>query len=321
VSVIGTPAAGPPSTFLGKLSLAAADIKLAHSVFALPFAVLGAFLARRPGAGWADFLGVLLLIVACMVTARTWAMLVNRLADRGFDAKNARTSRRAFAAERLSARFGWGMALASAAVFIACAGLFWVFEGNLWPVVLSVPVLAWLAAYSFTKRFTRLCHVWLGVSLALSPLAAAIAVHPPAVGLSAEGFGFVTPVAPAVFWIAAMVAAWVAGFDVIYAMQDIEFDRAAGLSSLPSAFGWTGAAWIARLFHIPVPIFLTLTHIQDERFGTLFTLGIAAVLILLCTEHFVLARSGRKGLDIAFFTVNGFISVLLGVVGCLDLAF
>lgn len=306
---------------MGKLSLAAGDIKLAHSVFALPFAVLGAFAARRAGTGWGDFVGVLVLVIACMVAARTWAMLVNRLADRGFDAKNARTSRRAFAADRLSSRFGWGVAIAAAGVFVGCAGLFWVFEGNRWPVVLSVPVLGWLAAYSFTKRFTRLCHVWLGVSLALSPLAAAIAVHPPAVGLSAEGFGLVTPVAPAVFWIAAMVAVWVAGFDVIYAMQDIEFDRAAGLRSLPSAVGWTGAGWIARVFHIPVVVFLAFAHGADARFGTLFWVGIVGVLILLCTEHVVLARSGRRGLHMAFFTVNGFISVLLGALGCLDLAF
>lgn len=298
----------PPSSARARLSLAASDIKLAHSVFALPFAILGAFLARDPALGWPRFGGQLLLIVVCMFFARTWAMLVNRLADRRYDAANPRTQRRAVAAHPTLATDFFVLAGLCAAAFIAAAGAFWVFFDNPWPLLLSAPVLAWIALYSFTKRFTSLCHVFLGGALAVSPLAAAIAVRPEALAET-----------PALFWIAGMVLAWVAGFDVIYALQDIDFDRRTGLCSIPARLGWRRAAWVSRALHAAAAACLALAWRADPRLGWIFGAGVALVGVLLVLEHAVLARRGKAGLDMAFFTVNGIVSCVLGAVGVIDL--
>jgi 4-hydroxybenzoate polyprenyltransferase len=310
------PSVGLPS----KLRLAAADIKLAHSVFALPFAILGAFLARPTSMPWRDFLLALGLVVACMVSARTFAMLVNRLADRRFDAANARTARRAFASGNLSAGFGRTATGASAAVFILCTAAYWATLGNPWPLLLSVPVLGWLGAYSYTKRFTWLCHAWLGLSLALSPLAAAIAVHPASLGLpGALSSDFQVPKTPAIFWLSGMVACWVAGFDIIYALQDIDFDRSVGLRSVPSRLGWKGAAWVSRGLHAGALTCLVIAWVTEQRLGWFFGAGVAVVGGLLVAEHVVLAIAGKRGLPVAFFTLNGVISCLLGVLGVAEL--
>jgi 4-hydroxybenzoate polyprenyltransferase len=166
----GAPNAAPQSTQSDPqsggpwhaLRHALADIKLAHSIFALPFAILAAVAARPAGGSWTSFAGQLAIVVACMVLARTWAMMINRIVDREFDAKNVRTARRALAAGRISPTQAWIITLACAAMFVAAASLFWVFFANPWPTLLSIPVLAWIAFYSFTKRFTWLCHVFLG---------------------------------------------------------------------------------------------------------------------------------------------------------------
>lgn len=202
---------------LATICTVGADIKLAHSVFALPFAVLGAFLARAPAAPWSRFAVQIGLIVVCMGLARTWAMVVNRLADRHIDARNPRTQRRAFASGRLSVARGMGVLGVCNALFVGACSLFWFWFHNPWPLILAEPVLAWIAFYSFTKRFTFLCHVFLGGALGASPIAAAIAVDPATVaGLNAV---------PALWWLAAMVVLWVAGFEVIYALQDVDIDR------------------------------------------------------------------------------------------------
>lgn len=290
----------------------ARDIKLSHSVFALPFALLGAFMARPENAPWDGFGAALVLIVVCMVTARTWAMVVNRLLDRGYDARNPRTAARAFASGRLHPRTGWAWALASAAAFVGACALF-MLRDNPWPLILAGPVLAWIGAYSLTKRFTWACHLWLGASLAASPLAAAIAVDPAAVGLA---MGTTTP---ALFWLAAMVLAWVAGFDVIYALADEEFDRAAGLSSLPSRMGPSGALWVSRGLHALAALALLAAWRSDDRLGAILLAAVAAVWGLLVLEHAVIARRGRAGIPSAFFTVNGVVSCLLGLAGITDL--
>ncbi len=303
------------------ITLALADIKLAHSVFAMPFALLGAFLAADSagraagGAGpegggiidWPRFGGQLGLIVACMFFARTWAMLVNRLADREFDAANPRTSRRAMASGRLSPRVGAAVAVAAAAAFVACCALFRALYGNAWPLLLSLPTLAWIAFYSFTKRFTALCHVFLGGALAASPLAAAIAVWPPALAST-----------PALWLIAGMVVLWVAGFDVAYALQDIEFDRETGLKSVPARIGGAGALWVSRGMHAVVFGLLVAAAVFEPRFGWLFGAGVAVVGGLLLVEHAVLAKRGVSGLPIAFFAVNGVVSCVLGAAGAVD---
>lgn len=295
----------------------AGDIKLAHSVFALPFAVFGAFLAAfagRVATPWPRFLGILALIIACMILARTWAMLVNRLLDRGIDAKNPRTARRVFASGAVSAARGWGVALACAGGFVLVCAAFGYFFANPWPLYLSVPVLAWLGFYSLTKRFTALCHLVLGVALALSPVAAAIAVRPHALTTT-----------PALWWTAAFVTTWVAGFDIIYALQDEHFDRGAGLNSVPASLGATGAAWIARLLHLLAVAALLACWTSTPKLGTLFGGAIVAVVTLLAVEHWVLAASfrggaaRRPGLHVIFFTLNGVLSCLVGALGCLDL--
>ena len=299
---------------LGRFLIALGDIKLAHSIFALPFAVLGAFLvAPRIGddpyaIDWLHFLPMLVLIVLCMVFARTWAMLVNRIADRRIDADNPRTARRAFASGALGIRDGVLMLLGSAAGFIGVCALFGVLFGNWWPAILAVPVLLWIGFYSLTKRFTWWCHVFLGGALAASPIAAAIAVDP---GLLHH--------TPAVFWIAGMVVCWVAGFDVIYALQDLDYDRSVGLNSIPARFGWKRAAWLSRGLHLLAIGCLAAAWLGEEAFGGVFLGAIIVVGVVLVYEHLVLARRGRAGIPMAFFTLNGAVSIVLGLAGCADL--
>jgi 4-hydroxybenzoate polyprenyltransferase len=299
---------------LDVLRVVASDIKLAHSVFALPFAVLGAFMAWSGGyPGTRGFILQLALIIPCMVFARTWAMLFNRIADRRFDAENPRTARRALASGRLSLGQAWAAALLAAGAFVAAASLFYVLFGNPWPGLLSIPVLAWIAFYSLTKRFTWLCHLFLGGALAASPIAAAIAVNPSTVLPP-----WPIPAVPAIYLLAGMVLFWVAGFDVIYAMQDIDFDRARGLSSIPARLGWRGAAWTSRVLHVLAFLMLVGAWLAHGQFGWIFGAAVAMVGGLLVFEHIVLFRRGRAGLQMAFFTVNGVVSCILGVAGCLD---
>jgi len=291
----------------GSLQLAARDIKLSHSIFALPFALLGAFLARDPAEPWTTSAIKLALIVSCMVAARTWAMLVNRLADATLDAANPRTARRAVASGALPRRSALAFALLSAAAFVALTLVFGFAFANWWPAILSVPVLAWLAFYSFAKRFTALCHLLLGSALAISPIAAALAINPHALAST-----------PAIFWLAAMVTVWVAGFDIIYALQDVEYDQSVALFSIPSRLGVPAALWLSRLLHVAAAVFLALAWRADPRFATIFLAAVILVAALLIAEHLILARRGRAGLHMAFFTVNGIVSCVVGGLGVID---
>ncbi|TVQ60490.1 MAG: 4-hydroxybenzoate octaprenyltransferase [Phycisphaerales bacterium] len=296
------------SVTLASIPAAMGDIKLAHSVFALPFAVLASFLAREPGSSWGRFAAQLAVVVVCMVLARTWAMLVNRWADREIDADNPRTAGRAIPSGRVSPGSAAALGAASAGGFLACCGMFWIAFGNPWPIALAVPTLAWIAFYSFTKRFTALCHVFLGGALAASPLAAAIAVRPEALADT-----------PALWWLSGMVLCWVAGFDMIYALQDMDFDRSRGLHSAPARLGWRGASWLARGLHVLAFTSLVAGGLVEPRFGLVYWLAVAPVGGLLIAEHVVLARRGREGLQMAFFTLNGVVSCLLGLGGVLSL--
>jgi 4-hydroxybenzoate polyprenyltransferase len=304
--------AGP----LVAMGLLAADIKIAHSVFALPFAVLAAFLAG-PGpaadpAAWGRFAGQLALVVACMVLARTWAMLVNRLADRAIDARNQRTASRAIASGRVHPGLAWALALAAAGGFVLAADAFrWCFA-NPWPLYLCLPVLGWLAFYSFTKRFTWLCHVVLGVSLALSPVAAALAVRPAALLTT-----------PSIWWSAGFVVLWVAGFDVIYALQDQATDREQGLRSIPARLGTHGAVWVARAWHVVAIIALLAAWTAQPEWGWLFGVGIGLVVAALAVEHAAVARSlsrtpDRPALHAFYFTLNGIVALTVGILGVVD---
>lgn len=298
-----------PMPLAANIRLIAADIKLAHSVFALPFAVLAVFLARDPGEPPRTLALKLAIVVACMVAARTWAMLVNRIADRRIDALNERTRARALPSGRLSPRAAHAAAALSALAFIALASLFLLFA-NPWPVALAVPVLAWIAFYSFTKRFTAACHLFLGGALAASPVAAAIAVNPASLAET-----------PALWWIAGMVLAWVAGFDVIYAMQDEAFDRSKDLKSVPARMGNAGAAWVSRLLHAGAVLCLLAAWSASARLEMVFGVGVAMVGVLLIIEHVIVARRGERGLQMAFFTINGIVSLALGLLGIADLLF
>lgn len=277
-------------------------IKFSHTLFALPFALLGAALAAHTPEGWVfrplDWLGILL----CMATARSAAMAFNRLVDRRIDAQNPRTATRHLPAGTLS--------VASVAVFTAACSLLFVaatllfLPRNPWPAILAVPVLLWLLAYSFTKRFTSLAHFWLGASLALAPIAAWIAIRgdlgwpPVLLGLAVLG--------------------WVAGFDIIYACQDFEFDRRAGLKSIPARLGVGGALRLAAACHafmIAALIGLGLAY----PMGRLYFVGIAVVAALLVYEHLLVRPDDLTRVNVAFFQVNVAISTGLLAVGVADL--
>jgi 4-hydroxybenzoate polyprenyltransferase len=292
----------------GRIRSVVGDIKLAHSVFALPFAVLAVFLVVEADEGALRLAGKLGIVVVCMVAARTWAMLVNRIADREMDGRNPRTRGRAIPAGRLSTRDAVVAVVISGGLFWGAAALFWVFFGNPWPTWLAVPVLGWIALYSYTKRFTVLCHVFLGGALAASPVAAAIAVNPEALGST-----------PALWFLAGMVLVWVAGFDVIYALQDLAFDREVGLKSIPARLGARGAIWVSRGLHVVALAALVGAWRVDERLGVVFGVGVGLTAGLLLLEHLVLARRGEAGISMAFFTLNGVVSCVLGTLGVIDL--
>jgi 4-hydroxybenzoate polyprenyltransferase len=312
----------------GALVAISKDIKLAHSVFALPFALLASVMVmhaaqKSAGARSAGQIALLLvLIVVCMVAARTFAMVVNRVADREIDAGHVRTKGRAFAAGRVSARTGLVTIAACAVVFICCAALFGVFESNWLPCILAVPVLGLLALYSFTKRFTALCHLVLGVCLAASPLCAAVALAPEALRVGGAQHQ------PAQRLIRGIVLCWVAGFDIIYALQDQSYDSAKGLHSIPAALGTQRSVWVSRLLHASALGLLASAVVIEPRFGVLMLAAFAVVVGLLIWEHTILTKLARQSaidpaspppaLNMAFFTLNGVVSCVLGACGIAD---
>lgn len=303
---------------LSTARLIASDIKLAHSVFALPLAILGACMAATAWGGnaertwvrlpiWNRFAGQLVLIVLAMICARTVAMLANRLLDRHIDKDNPRTANRAIPSGQLNARSVFLTLLLCAIAFFNVCGLFGWLYGNWWPMRLGPFVLLWICAYPLLKRFSALCHLYLGSSLALSPLAAAIAIDP---GVLKYQYG--------IWLLSAMVLFWVAGFDIIYALQDIDVDRQQDLFSIPSRFGATAALRISRVLHALALACLVAAGLVDPRFGPLFFTGIAIVAALLIYEHLTVARWGTTKMALAFFTLNGVISCVLGILGVID---
>ena len=287
----------------------ARDIKLSHSVFALPFALLGALVALPPGPIDRGRLALsATLVVGCMVAARTAAMVANRLLDQHIDARNPRTAGRALPAGRVGARAARLALFVSSLAFVAFAALFGVLQGNWWPAALSVPVLGWICAYGLCKRFTMLCHVWLGTSLAMSPAAAALAVRPESLAGSAP------------WLLSAAVLCWVAGFDVLYAMQDVEVDRRDGLHSMPARLGETGAAWVARLLHAACVLLLLGFRESDPAFGTAFVAAVWIAAAVIAFEHVVLATRGAGGFARHFTLLNGIVSLVIGGVGIASVA-
>jgi len=297
-----------PATSLTAALHIARDIKLSHSLFALPFALLAMFLAAGVSgkAGRLPAWWEVALIVGCMVLARTVAMTVNRWADRKLDAKNPRTQGRAIPSGRLSAGQMLIAAIACGIGFELLTLGFWVFGDNPWPTALGPLVLAWLCFYSFAKRFTALCHVILGIALALSPIAAAIAIEPSYLQ------------SPVPWLLAGMVTAWVAGFDIIYSLQDVDVDQSIGLFSLPSRLGVEPALWVSRGLHLLVFLLLSAMLLLSPQLGIGFAFGVGLTGCLLIVEHYLIITSPERHLNMAFFTVNGVISVLLGGLGIVD---
>ncbi len=278
-----------------------AMIKFSHTVFALPFALLAMFLAARPGLPtWPQAL----LIVLCMATARSAAMTFNRIVDAGIDAANPRTALRQIPTGRISAGAAWLFFAIAAAGFVLACGGFYGLDGNAWPLLLSVPVLALLCFYSYTKRFTRYAHLVLGLAIAFAPVAAWIAIAPATLG-------------PPAWLLLGAVTFWIAGFDVIYACQDADFDRQAGLHSLPSRIGIGPSLWTARAFHVVTVAALVAVGLTAEL-GTLYFVGVAIVAALLVVENALVRPGDLSKVNLAFFTVNGVVGVVLGGLGVLD---
>ena len=272
-------------------------IKWEHSVFALPFALCGAMLA----AGGVPSLHQLAWIVLAMVAARSAAMSFNRLADASIDAANPRTQARALPAGILTQGFVRSFVLFSSAVFLLAA-----WELNRLAFLLSPVALALLLLYSYSKRVTRWSHVVLGFALGIAPAAAWIAVRG---SLDAR-----------ILLLTAAVTFWVAGFDVLYACQDLEFDRRAGLHSIPRYCGVAKSLWVARLFH-SLMLGLLLLVVWAFGLGPIAITGVGAVLLLIAYEHSLVSKDDLSRLNAAFFTMNGVISIVFFVFVALDVLY
>ena len=265
-------------------------IKFEHSVFALPFALTGALLAARATQhGWPTLRQILWIVVA-MVAARSAAMTINRIADLRYDKENPRTKMRALATGALSVSFAWIFTLIAVAVFFLAAWQLNPLALRLAPIAIAI-----LFFYSFTKRFTSWSHLFLGFALGISPAAAWIAIT------------------GSLDWrmliLCAAVTLWVGGFDVLYACQDVEFDQQSGLFSVPKRFGIANALWIARVMHVGV---MFLLGWLAASFGLPWPAwaGVVVVASLLAYEHSLVKANDLSKLNAAFFTVNGYISML-----------
>ncbi|HXB69093.1 MAG TPA: UbiA-like polyprenyltransferase [Candidatus Acidoferrales bacterium] len=289
-----------------RLRLTLEMIKFEHSVFALPFAMTGALLAFREGADARQLTGQeayptavkLLWIVVAMVGARSAAMAFNRLVDSAIDGRNPRTRTRHLPAGLLSRGFGWGFVVVTSLVFVVAAGQLNRLCLRLAPVALAI-----VFVYSFTKRFTSLSHLVLGFSLGMAPAAAWIAVR--------------GSLDPRILWLTAAVTCWTAGFDIIYACQDYDFDTAEGLWSVPRVLGISRALGFARLLHVAMVICL-VALILSLHMGLLAFAGVAAVLMLLVYEHSLVKADDLSRVNAAFFTMNGYVSVLFFVFWAAD---
>jgi 4-hydroxybenzoate polyprenyltransferase len=275
-------------------------IKFEHSVFALPFALTGALLAIRESGldaraaciriGW---------IVVAMVGARSAAMAFNRLIDARIDTRNPRTRMRHLPAGALSPGFTWGFVAVSALVFLFAARQLNPLCFRLAPVALAIVFF-----YSFTKRFTSFSHLILGFALGIAPAAAWIAVR--------------GSLDPRILWLTAAVTFWTGGFDIIYACQDFEFDSVEGLFSLPRRLGIAGALRMARLLHV-LMVACLLALVYSLGLGLLSLAGVAAVTGLLIYEHSLVKPNDLSRVDAAFFTMNGYVSMLFFIFWAADI--
>ena len=276
------------SSFFQKLRTTLDMIKFEHTLFALPFAFLGAVLAADGLPTWRQILWITL----AMVGARSAAMTFNRIIDKDIDAANPRTAGRELPSGKLSVKFAWMFFIASVALFLLAA-----YSLNWLAFALSPVALLSILGYSYAKRFTAFAHLILGWSLAISPTAAWIAVR-----------GTIDSEVPLL--LSLIVLMWTAGFDVLYACQDFEYDRKAGLRSIPARFGIKNSLWIARLFHFQAFIVLLLLY-AVTGLGWLALGGVLAVGALLVYQHTLVKPNDLCRMNAAFFTTNAFVSVIL----------
>jgi 4-hydroxybenzoate polyprenyltransferase len=272
--------------FVQNLKITLEMIKWEHSIFALPFALCGAMLAAGGLPAWHQ----LAWIIVAMVSARSAAMAFNRLADASIDGANPRTSIRALPAGHLTPLFVSTFVVISCGIFVLAAS-----QLNRLTLMLSPVALAVVLLYSYSKRFTRWSHLFLGFALGIAPAAAWIAVR--------------GSLDPRILLLTAAVTFWVGGFDVIYACQDFDFDRSHGLHSLPRHLGIHAALWIARVFHLAM-LGLLVALVLVFGLGKLAAVGVIAVAALLAYEHSLVRHDDLSKLNAAFFTMNGVISVV-----------
>lgn len=263
-------------------------IKIEHTLFALPFAFLGAVLAARGIPAWRE----LFWITLAMIGARSTAMAFNRIADREIDARNPRTQMRAIPAGTLSVSFVWAFTAASVLLFFLAAAML-----NRLTLLLAPVALASLLIYSYTKRFTSLSHIVLGWCLAIAPTGAWIAVR-----------GTLDSFVPIL--LSLIVLLWTAGFDVLYACQDYDFDLGAGLHSIPARLGIERALWVSRLLHAAAFAALVALYLATNL-GAIALLGVIATGALLVYQHTLVRADDLGRLNAAFFTTNAFVSVIL----------
>ena len=276
------------NAFWQKLKTTLEMIKFEHTLFALPFAFMGAILAASGFPSWRQ----VLWITVAMVGARSAAMTFNRIIDRDIDAKNPRTAGREIPSGKLSVGFAWIFLYVSIGLFLLAS-----YSLNWLTFALSPVALIVVLGYSYAKRFTVFAHLLLGLALAIAPSAAWIAVR-----------GSLDDELPIL--LSLLVLMWTAGFDVMYACQDFEFDRKSGLHSIPARFGIANSLWIARLFHLQAFIVLVILYLVSSL-GWLALAGVAAVAFLLLYQHTLVRANDLSRMNAAFFTTNAFVSVIL----------
>ncbi len=274
--------------FFSKLQTTLSMIKFEHTLFALPFAFLGAIMAANGLPTWRQ----ILWITVAMVGARSAAMTFNRIVDREIDAKNPRTANRELPTGRLSLSFAWAFLYVSIGVFLLAS-----YSLNWLTFALSPVALLFVLGYSYAKRFTSLAHLLLGLALAIAPSAAWIAVT----GSIADE----VPILLSLF-----VLMWTAGFDVLYACQDYDYDRKAGLRSIPARVGVPRSLWIARLFHFQAFIVLLVLWLVTGM-SWISLAGVGLVTLLFIYQHSLLKPNDLSKMNAAFFTTNAFVSVIL----------
>jgi 4-hydroxybenzoate polyprenyltransferase len=269
-----------------KLAIIFSDIKIQHTVFALPFAVMSAFLA----AGGLPEIEKLVWIVVCMFGARNAAMAFNRIMDKGFDRENIRTADRALPAGRVDVKSYWVFLIASSALFVFSAWMLNSLAFYLSPVALVIVFF-----YSLTKRFTAFSHFWLGLAISIAPVGAWVAIR--------EEISFTS------LLLGAAVVFWLIGFDILYACMDVEADRGNRLHSIPERFGIATALKMAFASHVLMVIFLLVLWEPTVLLGWVYLSGVALVAGLLVYEHSLIKKDDLSKVNMAFFNVNGIISI------------